>query len=293
MKFSCIHTHTNFCDGKDDVETMCRAAAEKGLVSIGFSSHAPVGRKTGLGPDQWHLAEERLDEYISEVHAAKKRWEGRLEVYLGLEIDFVAGRCGPADADFQALPLDYIIGAVHYVASPKNGEFMSVDSPLDYFKPDFERLFDNDGESLIRAYFEAYKAMLKAGGWDIAGHLDLVKRNNGIFPFFSPESPLYSGLLLETAALAAETAAAANAVIEVNTGGMNRGSISEPYPSPAALKRLGELNAPLLISADAHRGEDLDGHYEDAVSAMIAAGYRETFIFAGPGRGWKKLSILP
>jgi histidinol-phosphatase (PHP family) len=51
--FSSLHTHTVFCDGKDDVETMCRTAFEKGLAAIGFSAHAPIG-KTGIETD-WNM----------------------------------------------------------------------------------------------------------------------------------------------------------------------------------------------------------------------------------------------
>jgi histidinol-phosphatase (PHP family) len=45
LKYSCLHTHTDFCDGSGDVESFCRAAWEKGLTAIGFSAHAPLTKK--------------------------------------------------------------------------------------------------------------------------------------------------------------------------------------------------------------------------------------------------------
>ncbi len=98
-KFSSLHTHTVFCDGKDNVETMCRTAYEKGLASIGFSSHAPVG-STGL-KTHWHIKDDKLGEYINEVKAAQLRWEGKLPVYLGLEVDYIKGLRSPWTATLK------------------------------------------------------------------------------------------------------------------------------------------------------------------------------------------------
>jgi histidinol-phosphatase (PHP family) len=86
LRLSCLHTHTIFCDGEETVEAMCRAAWEQGLDAVGFSSHAPIARKTGLWSD-WHMREEDLGRYVDEVLAARRRWAGKLEVFLGLEID--------------------------------------------------------------------------------------------------------------------------------------------------------------------------------------------------------------
>jgi histidinol-phosphatase (PHP family) len=296
MTYSCLHTHTLFCDGADDVETMCAAAAARGFVSIGFSSHAPIAKKTGIKTG-WHLPDEKLDEYVETVLAAKKRRQGTLEVFLGLEVDYIKGLCGPSDRDYQSLPLDYIIGSVHYVASPESG--FTVDAPEKEFRAGFRKLFHDDGTALYNAYYDAYCEMISEGGFDIAGHFDLVKKNNGLYRFFSPEDPGYKKRLLETADCLASrrvnigVAGGAGRssglpedgtfpfVVEVNTGGMNRGRTSEPYPSPAALKLLRERNIPVTVTADAHSAGHLGGHYEEARAAMLDAGYTTAARFAG------------
>jgi histidinol-phosphatase (PHP family) len=290
MTYSCLHTHTRFCDGADDVQTMCAAAAAKGFVSIGFSSHAPIAKKTGIKTD-WHLPEEKLGEYVETVLAAKKRWRGTLEVFLGLEADYIPGLCGPSD--YQNLPLDYIIGSVHYAGPPGSG--FTVDAPEAEFLAGFKDLFHGDGAALYNAYYDAYRGMILEGGFDIAGHLDLVKKNNGLYRFFSPEDPGYQQRLLETADCLASQAARRGAragqetpgngvfpiVVEVNTGGMNRGRMAEPYPSRAALTLLRERNIPLTVTADAHSAEHLGGHCEEARAAMLNAGYTAALRFTG------------
>ncbi|AEF85593.1 histidinol phosphate phosphatase, HisJ [Treponema primitia ZAS-2] len=280
MRYTCLHTHSDFCDGKGEIESFCRAAWEKGLAAIGFSSHAPIAKKTGLKTD-WHLPDERLNEYIDAVHAARRRWAGKLPVYLGLEVDYIKGLSGPADRDFQELGLDYIIGSVHYVFPPKGGEPFTVDSPREEFEADIKRHFDGDGAALIEAYWDSLKGMIAAGGFDILGHLDLVKKNNPNREWFSPESEAYKRRIRDIAVSVGKS----GAVTELNTGGLNRGSTREPYPSPELLGLLRLQNVPVIITADAHAPEHLGGYYGLAQEILAQAGYTKTAFFEGKKDG--------
>jgi histidinol-phosphatase (PHP family) len=286
VTLTCIHTHTIFCDGTADVETMCAAAFARGFASIGFSSHAPIAGKTGI-KTTWHLADEKQEEYIGEVLGARKRWEGKLKVYLGMEIDYIEGLCGPADRDWEELPLDYSIGSVHYVIAPKNGEPFAVDSPGEEFGRGFADFFDNDGRALYHAYYDACIAMIRAGGFQIAGHLDLVKKNNGLFRFFSPGDGDYRKRLAETAdaLAAARNASDRGPAAELNTGGMIRGRIADPYPSLDMLRLLKDAGVPLVITSDAHAPDQLGGFYQEGREAMKRAGYHSTIIFEGRQNG--------
>ena len=284
MSLACIHTHTVFCDGTGSVETYCRRAYEKGLHSLGFSAHAPITKKTGL-KSGWHLGEEKLEEYLESVRAAKKRWEGRLPVYLGLEVDYIEKLMGPADRDYPGMGLDYIIGAVHFLIPP-SGEPFTVDDDAELVDRGIKEGFNGDPLAMADAYWNAQEAMIRAGGFDLLAHPDLVKKNNSGSRLFSEDSDSYRE---KTAALAA-LMAAARLPAEINTGGMNRGKLKDCYPSFGFLKRLCEQGVPMVINSDAHRAEDLDGHYREAREALIAAGYTETLLFEGRKNGravWK------
>jgi histidinol-phosphatase (PHP family) len=274
MRVSSLHTHTRFCDGQDDIETYCRAAWEKGFASIGFSAHAPIAQKTGL-PTDWHLPEARLGEYLGAVREARRRWEGKLPVYLGLEVDYIRGLMGPADRDYRELGLDYVIGSVHYVFPPDGGEPVTVDCSGEEFEANIRDRFDGQGEGVMAAYWDALGEMIRAGGFDILGHLDLVKKNNPEGRWFSETAPAY----LDRARGLMEPIARSGAVVEVNTGGLNRGSTREPYPSLPLLRMLRENQVPVTLSSDAHRAAHLDGHYDLARETLIAAGYTETMLF--------------
>jgi histidinol-phosphatase (PHP family) len=242
MRYSCLHTHTRFCDGHDDVETFCETAYRKGFVSIGFSAHAPLLRSTGLRSD-WHLREDRLEAYIREVRAAARRWEGKIQVFLGLEADYISGRMSPADPYFQTLGLDYLIGSVHYLIPP-SGEPFTVDDSPENFERGLREGFDGDPSALAAAYWDAVEAMIQDGGFDILGHADLIRKNNPENRWFSPDSPWYAGRI-------ASLTLPDSLVAEVNTGGMIRYALPEPYPSLALLRRFRERNVRAVITADA------------------------------------------
>jgi histidinol-phosphatase (PHP family) len=281
-----MHTHTIFCDGKTDIETMCQSAFSKGFESIGFSSHAPVTGKTGI-KSSFNLSDEKLPQYIDAVFAARKRWNGKLQVYLGLEVDYIEGLCGPADRDIRELPLDYVIGAVHYLAAPKDGAFFTVDGPPEEFDPGFAQ-FDNDGLALCRAYYDAYNKMVSTGSSDILAHLDLAKKNNekrkinGEPDFLSYDNPEYIRLYVETVDNIASVRAKAidgkqpngmiPPIVEVNTGGMVRAKMPEPSPGPAIIQLLAARNIPLIVNADAHAPEHLGGAYTESWAFMRQSG---------------------
>jgi len=280
-----LHTHTVFCDGKDDVETMCRVAHNKGLAAIGFSAHAPIG-KTGLASN-WHIKDQRLGEYIDEVRAARQRWEGKIAVYLGLEIDYIKGLRSALDRDIQSLGLDYLIGSVHYLLPP-HGEPFTVDGPPEEVAKGIAEGFSGSGEAMMQAYWDAVLEMTALGGFDIVGHLDLVKKHNAAQRLFKMETEY-----LRRAAEVVRVIAAGGYVVEVNTGGMNRGSITETYPSLEILRLLRQHNAPVMITADAHNAHDLDGHYPAACQTLLDAGYTSHVVFAGRDGGkaqWRELA---
>ena len=126
------------------------------------------------------------------------------------------------------------------------------------------------------------------GGFDFVGHLDLIKKNNrgaGAPLSFDPEGARYRKAAME----AVEEIAARGTIVEINTGGLNRGSVSECYPSPWLLGELRKRNARVVVNADAHRTDHLDGHYDEARRALRAAGFDRTVMLLG-GR-WQEEAL--
>ena len=269
MKGSCLHTHTLFCDGKADVESMCAEAARIGLQAIGFSAHAPLPELFPEESPSWHLPGERLGEYARTVREARERWSGRLDVFLGLEIDYIRGRCGPADGRFDSLGLDYSIGSLHYLFPENGSKPFTVDGSREEWEAGADEGYDGDPTAVARAYWKAMAEMAEAGGFDIIGHLDLVKKNNRGGRRFDEKGPAYREAAME----AIEAIARGGFIVEVNTGGMNRGSIAEAYPASWMLDELRSRSVRVIVAADAHAPSHLGGYYEEARGTLRAAGY--------------------
>jgi len=274
-RFSSMHTHTVFCDGADDVETMCRVAYEKKLCAIGFSAHAPIEKQLGITSD-WHLKDEKADQYAAEVLAAKKRWQGKLNVFLGYEADYVKGRRSSLDNDITALNLDYIIGSVHYIFPENGAEPFTVDGPAEEFEKGFREGFNCNGDALMNCYYDALSEMITQGGFDILGHADIIKKNCIEKNYWRKEDEICRQR--EIARLLAN-ASCNEIIVEVNTGGMNRKKINETYPSLTFLRIIREFNIPVIITSDAHSANDINGNYDTAIDMLICANFKEHVLF--------------
>ncbi|MCL2804887.1 MAG: histidinol-phosphatase [Treponema sp.] len=287
QQFSSMHTHSVFCDGKDDVETMCRVAYEKNLYAIGFSAHAPISRQIGR-ESQWHLKEERVNEYVSEVLAAKEKWHGKLKVFLGYEVDYIKGKRSPLDSDITALNLDYIIASVHYLY-PKNGsEPFIVDGSASEFEKGIKEGFNGNALAFMHSYYDTVAEMITEGGFDILAHMDLIKKNCLGKNFWPQESEFQRQKEI------ANLIASREIIVEVNTGGINRNKINEVYPSLAFLKLIRELDIPVIITSDAHRADDINGNYDIALKTLVCANFKEHVLFNGKNEkmpAWKKINI--
>lgn len=265
------HTHSEFCDGQAPAAAMAEAAYRAGYKVLGFSSHAPLP-----WPTDWNMDPGRIDAYVAEIRRLGAAWSGQgLEVLLGLEIDWLEGRMGPGDPGWDRLGLDYRLGSVHYLF-PAAAEPFCVDEPLEPFDAHL-RAAGGDERWLWREYYRNLSALIEARGFDILGHFDLVRKNNGGGRYFDEESPEY----LEAALGAAALLQGSEIVVEINTGGMARGKTRSPYPALPVMRELRSRGVRITLCADAHAPEHFGAHLDDARELARAAGYRSVAVLSG------------
>src|SRR5688500_7952664 len=113
-----FHMHSNFCDGKGDLSEYIQEAKRLKMISLGFSSHAPIPF-----PTKWCMKFERLSEYLESINRLRKT-NPDLDIYKGLEVDFIPGITSP---NVYKDKLDYTVGSVHFVEILPDGTGWEID----------------------------------------------------------------------------------------------------------------------------------------------------------------------
>lgn len=252
------HIHTVRCGhAVGTMQQYIDAARNLGLKEIGFSDHIPMywlpvdKRSSDLA-----MSANELRQYIEEVYYLQKI-NSDLNIKLGIEVDFIPGHEKTAKQILDNLPLDYILGSIHYIDDWgfDNPEFMHIYAQWDLMDL-YERYFNN----LCKA--------AASGLFDIIAHPDLIKKFG-----FRP---------LEDVAVFYEKAArifGENGVcVEINTAGL-RVPAREIYPSYEFLKLMHKYDVPITVGSDAHRPEHVGYGFQEAFDLIKSVGYRYVVLF--------------
>lgn len=244
------HIHTIYSDGKNKPEDYIDIAIEKGLSEIGFSDHLTLTEKQ----QDWSIDPSRLNEYCERIIGLRQD-NPNIRIKIGLEVDYFPGKEELISRTIRDLPLDYIIGSVHYLND------QSVDLGPDFYENrDIDRLFES--------YFAIVEEAALSGLFDIMGHTDLVR----IFRYHPAHDPeiMYRKL--------AQTFRRANVAFELNTNGMNK-PLSDFYPDRRYLSLFAAGEVPVCVNSDAHNRLRTAQYFDDAYKLLIASGFNEMAIF--------------
>ncbi len=232
------------------------AASERGIAELGVSEHV---YRFEQALDVWRHpfwqanAREDLDAYCEYVRTQS-------DLRLGIEADFVPGGEDRMASLLEARDFDYVIGSVHFLRDE------AVDME-DYSVWDRS----HGPEEIWRRYFETLGEAARSGLFDILAHPDLVK-------VWGRDRPRPEGDLRRYYELAIDGIAESGIAIEVSTAGLRKRA-QELYPAPAFLEMCLEAGAPVALSSDAHRPEDVGADYEQALELLDGAGVQELCVF--------------
>ncbi len=265
MDLCTYHSHCTFCDGKAPAEEFVKAAIEAGFHSYGVSSHSPLPFDT-----RWSLSKGDVEAYLQEMERLKKQYAGQIELYVGLEIDYLNDGWGPASDYFQRMPLDYRIGSVHLVTNGETGEMMDMDGSFDDFRENFLNVYHDNLKHLVRDYFRSSARMVELGGFDFVAHLDKICMNGSLVDPMLTEQAWYNELLREYFQLIAEK----GVMVEVNTKAYTKKGLM--FPNVKYFKWLKELNIPVMVNSDAHLPQLVNDNRELAFRLLRDAGIKST-----------------
>ncbi|HPE87780.1 MAG: histidinol-phosphatase [Bacteroidales bacterium] len=267
-----FHTHSLYCDGKAPLEAFVRTALNHHFSVLGFSSHAPVPFSNGFA-----VAEDQLPVYCREVRALQEKYAEQIQIFLGLEADYIPGVTRSFSALRASCGLDYIIGSVHLVVNPDKKGLWFIDGPrVSTYDNGLKMLFDNDIRAAVGAYYTQIQQMIRAGAFEIIGHLDKIVMHNN-HRFFSTDAPWYTTLMTETL----EQIRQQNLIVEVNPRGRYKGRCSNLFPEEKWLPVIREMKIPVMLNSDAHHPDDLMKEYDYSLAAIRAAGFSYLHIYDG------------
>jgi len=244
------HMHSSYSDGRSVPEDYIFPAISAGLSEIGFSEHLSLfNNSAGL-----NMNPAIIPTYISHLQDLQKSTKG-IKIKIGLEVDYFEGKEEEIKSYLNPLPLDYIIGSVHYLGEK------TVD-----VGPEFYEGKSIDG--LFEAYFDSVVTAVSSGLFDIIAHCDLI-RIYGYKPSLNLE-PLYRKL--------AKTMKIHNVAFEVNTNGRNR-PLADFYPDRQFLHVFRDEKVPVCVNSDAHMPSRVGQYFDEAYDLLRYIGFTEMAVF--------------
>lgn len=257
------HTHCCYCDGKGQPEDYIKEALKRGFTQLGFSSHAPIKE-----PNDWTMGYDQVEKYMDTIKDLKDKYKGVIDIHRGLEIDFY-----PDENRFETFNRynpEYTIGSVHMLRPKGFSKYFSVDESDKVFQDVLMEVF-KDMEAFTREYYSTVRSLITQGGFEILGHIDLIKKFNKGKKYFSENETWYIDEVLKTLDLLA----GGNIIVEVNTGAISRGVQDKPYPSLWILKECFKRDIKVCLNSDAHHPDNIECYYGESIELIKEAGYIE------------------
>ena len=83
------------------------------------------------------------------------------------------------------------------------------------------------------------------------------------------------------------------ALLEVNTGGIAKGYLKDPYPAPFLLTAWKEWGGEVIVNSDCHNASLLDAGYAQAEELLLSLGYDHAVrLSSNPKQGmWERFSL--
>ena len=261
------HTHTDFSDGRDTPRSQVERALALGFRALGFSDHAAQDVDAFTG-----MPKEREADYQGAVRALAEEYAGRIRVHLGVELDSEFGIA-------EKKNYDYILLSCHYVRKGNVRALVDCRPRRDRVFAVRDEAYGGNGEAMAADYFLRLGARALEERPAILGHFDIVKYFNGDGSLYDPGSPVVRRAWREALAMARES----GALLEVNTGGMARGYVNEPYPSWDILRAWRDLGGGVILGSDCHDARLLDFAFDDVLARLRAEGFGGVWELGGAG----------
>jgi len=273
------HTHTHYCDGKENMRFFVKKAIELQFDHLGFSAHAPISKYY-----DFTLTEEEIPAYLNEIELYQNQYP-QIKIFKGLECDYIPGITKDFSYYKNNYYLDYIIGGVHLVKVPNSEDVWFIDGPKrETFDNGLAQFFNHDIKKAVTCFWEQTIEMIEIQEFDIIAHLDKIKMHNQD-RFFKEDEDWYVKLVDYVIELIVKK----QVIVEINSRGLYRMRCKDFYPSDYILRKLAQANARMVISSDAHKAEEIELYYEEAKNKLKNIGINSLAVLEN--KAWRTINL--
>lgn len=270
MQQANYHAHSHFSDGQHSPEVYLSNAISQGLKAYGFSDHAPILLE-GFGM----MSMDKLNDYLHEISRLQDEYGQRIQIYKGLEVDYIPNVINVNSPHIVAANLDYTIGAVHYVDYFEDGRPWGFEGADKNFQKGLNEIFKGDIRACVHRYYSLIREMVTQHCPDVVAHLDRIKKLNFDEKYFSEKEEWYREEVIKTLEIIAQS----EAIMEINTKGYYKGETLDTYPGKWVLEIAHEMGIPIHLSSDAHHPDDITKGFDYGIEMMKNIGISFSKIF--------------
>jgi len=260
------HTHTKFCYHGSWAETTAylERAIEQGFTRYTLSEHPPLPEQYVDNKRLWTelaMPESELPAYFAYAKAMKEEYKGRIDVTIGLEMDYLDGQQEFSNQILEPWlsELEDVVISVHYL--PGKGGTRCIDFTPDDFKDAFMEHYGSI-EKIIDAYYDqveaaiAWASTLPSGLRKRIGHINLIRKFQSELPPMDEEQ-IRRRLLAILPKLRE-----AGLGLDVNVAGFRKPTCGEAYVPPWFMKLCVEQGVELIYGSDSHSPADVGAEWE-------------------------------
>ena len=233
------HTHTPRCNHAVGTEReYVENALEAGLQILGFSDHSPY-----IFPGDYYsgfrMRPEQLQDYIDTVLALKEEYKDRIQIHLGLELEYYPAYLPDLLPILRDTPIEYALLGQHFVSNEVNGIYSG-------------RVGE---ESTLKTYCHHVMAAMETGLYTYFAHPDLM--------CYEGDPRIYRHYMGQVC----RVAKSCGIPLEINLLGISEG---KHYPNWRFWEIAAEEGCPVILGRDAHNPKAfLDRDAEDKARKLV------------------------
>ncbi len=262
MNLTDYHVHCDYsADAEGSIRQYCRAAIQRGLVEICFTTHYDTNPDSDaidcfirIDGVEYRTTPELLARYVEDVQKAHDEYFPQgLMVKLGVEIGWWDGAADVAAELRDMYPLDYVLCGIHDV-----GDICICSRKVD------KHLGLISAEELVEEYFREAVRAANTGMFDTIAHLAYYRRY-GTRYYGEHIEKLHEPYLDEFF----EACRRSDTGIEINTSAIGHG-LDQYYPQLSIVNTAKKAGVRVeRLGSDAHRPHQIGLDF-DAAAPLVA-----------------------